>query len=124
MTDLLLINVNKSAGVRPTIYDATRYAWKLDPRRAETATYVLAEYHGTVIGVFVAEEWLPTTLENFPTLENYPDLAPREAYEGRFGFRGREAPPDILVRYLGRRLDERQRGEQNPVRYLREEEYI
>ena len=123
MTDLLLINVNKSAGVRPTIYDAVRYAWRVDPTRAATVAYVLAEYHGTCVGAFVADEWLPATPENFPGLAADP-LAGEAPREGRFGFVGREAPPDVLARYLGRRLDERQHGEQNPVRYRREEEYV
>src|SRR5262245_31854774 len=101
--EVMSINVNKSVGVRPTLYDATRCAWRLDPKRAKRSLYVLAEDHGTVIGVFMADEWLPATIKNFP------DLAPHADRKGRFGFHGREAPPDILARYLGKKL-ERKRG--------------
>jgi hypothetical protein len=116
MTEALLINVNQSAGVR-------RYAWKLDPKRAERASYVLAEYHGKCIGAFIADKWLPATLENFPGLAADP-LVGEAHREGRFGLVGREAPPDVLASSLGQRLGERQHGEQNPVRYRPEEEYV
>ena len=61
----LLISVHKSADERPSLYDATRFAWKIDPRKADEAEVVLATQRGLIIGAFVAHEWLEATAANF-----------------------------------------------------------
>ena len=64
------------------------------------------------MGAFVADEWLASTPENFPTFGE--DAAP-----GRWGFRGHEAPPAIRQLYVGRRVPDeyRKRGAANPIKY-------
>jgi hypothetical protein len=115
--DLILINVNKTSEDED-LYDAVRYAWKIDPKRAGECEYVLAVRKGLIIGAFKAEEWLPAIPENFPTFVAADDnrKGPRE---GRYGFRGIRAPEDIERMYVGRRLPEglQKRGAANPVRY-------
>lgn len=37
-------------------------AWKLDPQRARRAEIVLALQQGVVVGVFVAERWMPASV--------------------------------------------------------------
>jgi hypothetical protein len=69
----ILINVNKSAIERDNIYEAVRYAWRLDPKKAQQAEVVLAVDRGLVIGVFIAEKWLPATCRIFPLS---PRIAP------------------------------------------------
>ena len=74
------------------------------------AEFVLATRFGIIIAAFVAEQWLPATIEHFPG---------REPVDGRFGFVGGEAPDHIKRQYLGKRLPDlfRKPGAANPIRY-------
>lgn len=105
----ILISVNKTAAEH-SLYEAVRFAWKIDRNKAQTAEVVLATVQGLIVGAFVADEWLPATSENFPGRENVP---------GRYGFRGREAPEAISRLYVRRRVPDeyRKRGAANPVKY-------
>ena len=108
---VLIININRTATERSSVYEAVRYAWMLDPQKAERAAYVLAVQQGLIIGVFRAEQWLEAIPHNFPGMpEPIPD---------RYGFVGSEAPEEIAQQYLRRRLPDsmRRRGAANPVRY-------
>ncbi|MEE9433620.1 MAG: hypothetical protein V3V15_05230 [Sphingorhabdus sp.] len=107
--NVVMITINRSSA-DDSVYEAVRYAWKLNHKRAEKACYVLAVVHGLVVGVFVAKEWLPATPENFEG---------RETRESRFGFRGSEASEDIQKLYLRKRVPAsfRKRGASNPVKY-------
>ena len=109
---VVLITINRSAEERQSIYSAVHYAWKIDPKKAATAEFVLAVRQGLIVGVFVAEKWLEATTQNFPgTAADRP---------GRWGFIGREAPATIASLYLRKRLPDtmRKKGAANPVRYL------
>lgn len=107
----VIITINKSVADRESVYAAVRYAWKLDPKKAEKAGVVLAVERGVIIGAFQATKWMKATPENFPgtTVER----------PGRWGFEGQEAPKAVADLYLGRRLPDRmrKRGAANPVRY-------
>ena len=114
----LLINVNQSTkgelfygSKDSSLYEATRYAWKVSKSRAEKAEVILATYQGIIKGVFVADTWLEATPENFPD---------RDSAHGRFGFIGCEASPDIQNLYVGKRVPDefRKRGAANPIRYV------
>ena len=78
--------------------------------KAKQAEVVLATIQGLIVGVFVADEWLPATSENFPGREPVP---------GRFGFVGRDAPPELHSLYYRKRVPDafRKRGSANPIRY-------
>ncbi|MBK5119202.1 hypothetical protein IQ288_04835 [Burkholderia sp. R-69980] len=106
---LLLINVNKTA-LREDLYTAVSFAWKVDPKRAHRAEYVLACRQGLIVGAFVAAEWLRAISKNFPTRDEEPD---------RYGFRGSPAPVEIERLYVGKRVPDeyRKRGAANPIRY-------
>jgi hypothetical protein len=105
----LLITVNRSA-TEVSLYEATRYAWKLDPKRAADAEVVFAVVQGLIVGAYVAKEWVPATQENFPDREPMPD---------RFAFIGDEAGPELRQKYVGKRVPDvfRKRGASNPVKY-------
>lgn len=106
----LLININRSATERG-IYEAVRYAWKLDPKKAQKAEIVLAVLQGLIVGVFIADKWMEATTSNFPgTLSKWL---------GRWGFEGREAPENISKLYLRKKLPDsmRKRGASNPIKY-------
>jgi len=105
----LLINVNRSAA-EVSLYEATRYAWKISRPKATKAEVVLPTLQGLIVGAFVADDWLPATAANFPGREDVP---------GRFGFVGHEAPQDLRQLYVGKRVPDeyRKRGAAYPVRY-------
>lgn len=108
----ILITVNRSVAEKASIYEAVRYAWKLDPNKACKAELVLAVERGLIIGVFVAEKWLAATPENFPgTVVERP---------GRWGFLGSEAATEVARSYLRHRLPDAMRkpGAANLVRYI------
>jgi len=108
----LLVAVSRTASER-SLYDATRYAWRIDPKRAAKADVVLATIKGMVCGAFVAASWLEATPEHFP------GLAGENGVLGRFGFVGTEAPAEVQQLYVGKRIPDeyRKRGAANPIRY-------
>jgi uncharacterized protein len=105
----LLITVNKSVAEN-SLYEATRYAWKISRVKAEEADVILATVQGRIVGAFIAEEWKDATSANFPGREDVPR---------RLGFEGREAPEDIKRLYIGKRVPDeyRKRGAANPIKY-------
>lgn len=105
------ILVQRSA-VENNIYDGTRFAWRLDVRRARNASFALAVINGIVVEVFAIDDWFPATAENFPL------LAPSEGWPGRFGFVGSKAPTGIRAKYIRKRMPRRERGAANPIRYF------
>jgi uncharacterized protein len=108
---LLLICVNRTAANK-SLYDATRFAWKLKVTKARQAEYILAVQQGLIVGAFKAHKWLDATAMDFP-------LAPEDKPEGRFGFDGEEAPADIKKLYVGKRVPDEYRkpGAANPIKY-------
>jgi hypothetical protein len=106
----LLISVNRSSAER-SLYDATRYAWKLSPAKAKQAEVILATVQGLIVGAFVADEWLEVTAENFPI--------PEDSSGGRYGFIGQEAPEELQRMYVGKRVPDeyRKHGAANPIKY-------
>ncbi|MCZ6530132.1 MAG: hypothetical protein O6949_07345 [Chloroflexi bacterium] len=105
----ILISVNRSATER-SLYEATRFAWKLSKARARQAEVILPTIRGLIVGAFVPDEWLKATRENFPGREDRP---------GRIGFVGHEAPKEVRELYVGKRVPKkyRKRGAANPIRY-------
>ena len=117
---LLLICINRTIQIDDKSYkllDRVRYSWKLSPRKAEEAEYVLAVAHGLIIGVFENGEWMDATEENFggEIPERYGNW---EHQGGRSGFRGHEAPDDVKKRYLHKRVPGELRGHGSPIRYV------
>jgi hypothetical protein len=105
----LLISVNRSAA-ESSLYEATRYAWKISRPKAKEAEVILATVQGLIVGAFVADDWLEATTANFPGREEVP---------GRLGFVGHEAPEEIKRLYVGKRVPDefRKRGAANPIKY-------
>lgn len=64
-----------------SLYDATRFAWKISRAKAKQADVILATRRGLIVGAFVADDWLEATAANFPGRDDVP---------GRLGFVGRE----------------------------------
>ncbi len=106
----VLISVNRSALAESSLYEATRYAWKISPSKAKKAEVILATVQGVIKGAFIADDWLEATATNFPGRQDVP---------GRYGFVGREAPEQIQKMYVGKRVPDefRKRGAANPIKY-------
>lgn len=105
----LLISVNRSA-LDGSLYEATRYAWRLSKKKASESEVILATVQGLIVGAFVAEQWLEAKTVNFPG---------REPVEGRYGFIGDEAPVELQKQYVGKRTpgEFRKKGASNPIKY-------
>jgi uncharacterized protein len=110
---VLLINVNRESAER-SLYEAVRFAWKIDPRKASRADVVLATVRGVIRGAFIAQKWLPANAQNFP--DRWID---GDTSNARHGFLGHEASLDVQGRYVGKRVPERfrKRGASNPIKY-------
>lgn len=105
----LMIGVIRSS-LDSSLYEATRYAWRLNPDKARKAEVILPTVQGLIVGAFIAKEWLPATKENFPH---------RGSAEGRYGFYGTEAPVELAKLYVGKRIPDeyRKQGASNPIKY-------
>lgn len=108
----ILISVNRSANDK-SLYNSTRFAWKINKTRAEKAEVILAVWYGLIVGAFIATEWLEATSKNFPEFVDAPDSS------DRFGFIGKEAPKEIQSLYIGKRVPDeyRKSGSANPIKY-------
>ena len=105
----ILISVNRTVA-EISLYEATRFAWRINKLKAEQAEVILSTVQGLIVGAFVADRWLEANSSNFPA---------HNPLEGRFGFEGKEAPADIANLYLRKRVPDeyRKRGAANPVKY-------
>ena len=106
---VIMINVNDAE--QKNLYNATRMAWRMSKEKAQQADYVLAVSKGLIRGVFKPTKWMEATTENFPTLS--------ESMQGRIGFEGEVAPPEICEIYLRKKVPDeyRKRGAANPIKY-------
>lgn len=107
---ILLININRTVNDRE-VYDAVRFAWKLDVERAKKAEYVLALEKGIIVGVFKPTQWNLARKQYFPEFESHTNK--------RYGFIGEEAEKEIQELYLRKRIPEefRKKGATNPIKY-------
>lgn len=107
---ILMITINRSI-VEKSIYDSTRYAWKINKKKAEKADLILSVREGIIVGVFKARGWKEATIKNFPEFN--------EEIQGRFGFEGYEAAEGTKKYYLYKKVpkDFNKKGASNPIKY-------
>ncbi|WP_205528310.1 LEM-3-like GIY-YIG domain-containing protein [Flavobacterium psychrotrophum] len=108
--EVVMITINKTAN-NLSIYDAVRFAWKIDVERANKAKYILAVDKGIIRGVYIAKEWKLARKQYFPNFTNHTN--------SRYGFHGDEADDDIKKMYIGKRIPDefRKRGAAYPIKY-------
>ena len=115
--DLMLICINVYYYRRDDPYDAVRYAWPVNLKRAKQQKLVLARLRGLVVGAYRPTEWLPATLKNFSDMANrYADVEDRPDLRG---FVGEPAVPDVWDYYVRKRVPKRFLGSQIAFRYLK-----
>jgi uncharacterized protein len=111
---LLLVSINKSIKHLP-VYDATRYAWRVDRARVENVELVLGCEKQIVKAVFVVSRWLDAS-PGEASKRNFPGL--KATHHGqRWGFEGREASETDQNNYLGKHVPGCLRIGANGVRY-------
>ncbi len=94
---IVIVNKNWDGRTQSKLYDAARFAWGVDKKRADEVEIVLACYHRKIVGVFEVEQWRPSTHPAFADFHPNPD-------DKRYGFIGHEAPACIADRYVGKRV--------------------
>ncbi len=95
------------------LYDVTRSAWKLGPRREE-ADYAFAVFEGVVREVYLITGW-----HKGGTTFNTRFNGRKYGRAGRWEFVGTLADDSIRRRYLNRYVGERFKpGSQNPISYV------
>lgn len=104
----LIIKLNRNA-LEQNLYEKTRFAWTLNPQRAEQAEIVLAVVGGIIRDVFIPHAWLEANQTNFPGRGDYPRTP-------KYGFIGMQAGDEIRNQYIGRHIPQN-RGDANPIRY-------
>ncbi|MBN2754412.1 MAG: hypothetical protein JXR81_06035 [Candidatus Goldbacteria bacterium] len=107
---IIMITVNRSSEER-TLYDATRYAWKINKEKAQKAEYAVSVIRGIIKAVYKIIEWKEANKTNFPLFDlNRP---------GRYGFIGEKAENSVESIYINKRIPDkyRKRGAANPIRY-------
>lgn len=110
---VLLISINKSIKLQ-SIYDAVRFAWRINKTRAEKAEVILAVAQGIIRGAYINATWLAANEINFP------NHIVQESDKKRWGFKADEAPIEISSLYVGKKLPaeyERKKGEISPIKY-------
>ncbi len=108
---VLMITINKSV-TEKSLYNATRFAWKLSKKKIKEVEFVFAVVQGIIVDVFQPEDWRPALAVNFPEINT-------EDRPNRIGFVGKRANQHILDFYLRKRVpsEYRKRGASNPVKY-------
>lgn len=107
---IILININRTI-LNIDIYDAVRFAWKLDVERAKKADYVLAVERGIIVGAYKVIQWNLARKQYFPEFKTHTNA--------RYGFVGVEAEEEIKNLYIQKKMPEayRKKGASNPIKY-------
>lgn len=114
---VILIRINKlyHYGMTPTeLYDATRSAWVVGPKRREQAQYAFAVYQGIVREVYKISQWLEAG-------STFRTRSPRGGgkRKRRWEFVGTVALEEICKKYVDRSVDRYfSQHAQNPIQYV------
>lgn len=115
----VLLSIARSLQDGRSVYDATRFAWRVNVGRVGQYNLILAHDRGIVRGAFRPIRWLEANGENFPGDDLVMDKKkhPRKNHmPGRYGFVGTCAEAEVREHYVGKRVPDKYLG-QYPVRY-------
>lgn len=111
---LLSININGTYHSSADIYEITRKSWVLNPKRANLANYVVAEYRGIIRAIFKVDEKGWQRVEDEENAEYFKGKS-----KARYYFEGKEVfDEEVCKLYLHKRLPIKLQGQANPIWYL------
>ena len=104
---ILVIKISGTESSDADILERVRKSWRINPERANKATYIAACRNGVIIGLYTnSSGWLPVQL-----IESQND-------EGRFYFEGASVTDkSVLERYINR-IVEIPKGARYPILYV------
>jgi len=117
--DCIIININKNykRGIDPLgIYKATKACWSINKNRLINKNgdikikYVLSEYHGLIVEVFLVEEWYEGERGYGKNAKNYGKTKKGMCFEGIV------APDNIRNLYINKSIIKK-RGEANVIKF-------
>ncbi|MEJ6405032.1 hypothetical protein V8J85_19245 [Yoonia sp. 2307UL14-13] len=111
ITDPAIEIIVSRTAIEKNLYDATRYASKVNESRARKAKLAFAVLNGLIVEIYEINRWKPATEKNFPGLHD------DRVNSDRFGFIGKKASDLIRKRYIRKKVPARPRGAANPIRY-------
>ena len=116
---IMVIKLRTSTVETYGLYNAVRYAWKVNISKAAQVDYVLAVTDGICKGMFIPESWFQLTRKD-EAREEFPTRQDIDLRSGRYSFRGKEANQEISDMYKGKRLPGhlRKKGMASPILYV------
>lgn len=104
------LQTNTKHSGKDLIYESVKKAWVIGKRR-NSVDYVLAEYKGTIVGVYeIVEVNINNQPEKWYPIQNTTKI--------RWGFHGRRAQNHIQDNYLNKSIaHHKKKGAANPIRY-------
>lgn len=115
---MILITINRlfREDMAPQeLYDATRSAWKINPRRKKQPRFAAAVYRGVIREVYEIVAWFPAGA----TLITTAQIRAHRQDRRRMEFVGRLADEPIRRRYRNRSVANYVKsGAQNPIHYI------
>lgn len=111
----ILININKKykrgKGV-VNIYEATKETWTIDKKKLPTLEYVLSEYKGLVVEVFIIKDWYEKERGYLPKAKK------KDEKKIGYGFILDVAPDEIRNKYINKSIAHtKKRGAASAIRY-------
>ena len=107
---VLFVTIDTSISEGKDSYTATRFAWRVNLKRAQSQDYVVGVNNCKIVDIFTAHTWLPAGDSRFESIKNYQ----LEKNSSRFGFIGQPVSEDWAKKLIGQGVGKKY---QNPVRY-------
>lgn len=113
--DCIIININrkyKQAFKNQSIYSATKETWTINKKKLDKIKYVLSEYKGLIVEVFIVNVWYPKEREYNKGAKNFGKT------KIGYGFNGVVADSKIRDLYLNKSIVHlKKKGEASPVKF-------
>ncbi len=111
----ILININKKykrGKGAVNIYEATKETWTIDKKKLPNIKYVLSEYKGLIVEVFMVNEWYEKERGYLPNAKK------KDEKKIGYGFNGEIAPNEIRSKYLNKSIAHtKKKGAASAIRY-------
>lgn len=99
---VMMIKINNTYGKMDT-WDATRFAWTVNPNVAMCADVVVGVANGIIRGVYIPEGWVKSIMEEEPELYAYHNLTQKD-HKNRKVLVGHPAPAELQERLLNKQI--------------------